>query len=54
VPSIPTHTGGGVHSVADAAAQHPAPRVREAGLEFLRELAAEGDPFARDLLAGVT
>ena len=37
--------------VADAAARHADPRVREAGLRFLRELAAEGDPFARDLLA---
>jgi len=38
--------------VADAAARHADPRVREAGMKFLRELAAEGDPFARDLLAG--
>lgn len=36
--------------VADAAARHPDPKVRETGLNFLRELAAEGDPFARDLL----
>ena len=36
--------------VADAAARHADPCVREAGLRFLRELAAEGDPFARDLL----
>lgn len=36
--------------VADSAARHADPRVREAGLGFLRELAAEGDPFARDLL----
>lgn len=36
--------------VADAAARHADPQVREAGLKFLRELAAEGDPFARDLL----
>ncbi len=37
--------------VAAAAAGHPDPVVREAGLGFLRELAEEGDPFARDLLA---
>jgi len=36
--------------VADAAARHADPQVRETGLKFLRELAAEGDPFARDLL----
>jgi len=36
--------------VAEAAARHADPQVREAGMEFLRELAAEGDPFARDLL----
>ena len=28
--------------------------VREAGLRFLHELATEGDPFARDLLAKLT
>lgn len=39
--------------VADAAARHAEPQVREADLGFLRELAAEGDPFARDLLAGL-
>jgi hypothetical protein len=38
--------------VADAAARHSDPRVRETGMKFLRELAAEGDPFARDLLEG--
>ena len=38
--------------VAATAARHADPRVREAGMKFLRELAAEGDPFARDLLAG--
>lgn len=37
--------------VAAAAAAHSDPEVREAGLKFLRELADEGDPFARDLLA---
>ncbi len=36
--------------VAEAAALHPAHEVRAAGLAFLRELATEGDPFARDLL----
>jgi hypothetical protein len=36
--------------VARAAAAHADPRVREAGITFLRELAAEGDPFARDFL----
>lgn len=38
--------------VADAAARHADPQVRETGMKFLRELAAEGDPFARDLLEG--
>jgi hypothetical protein len=38
--------------VAAAAARHADPRVREAGMKFLQELAAEGDPFARDLLEG--
>jgi len=37
--------------VAAAAAAHSDPEVREAGLQFLRDLADEGDPFARDLLA---
>ena len=37
--------------VAEAAARQADPQVREAGLKFLRESAAEGDPFARDLLA---
>ena len=37
--------------VAEAAARHAGPQVREAGLKFLRESAAAGDPFARDLLA---
>lgn len=36
--------------VAEAAAKHSDPQVREAGMGFLRELAAAGDPFARDLL----
>lgn len=36
--------------IAAAAAGHSDPVVREAGLNFLRELADEGDPFARDLL----
>jgi hypothetical protein len=39
--------------VADAAARHADPQVRAAGLRFLRELAVEGDPFARDLLEGL-
>jgi len=38
--------------VADAAARHADPQVRETGMRFLRELADEGDPFARDLLEG--
>ncbi len=38
--------------VAEAAARHADRQVREAGLQFLRELADAGDPFARDLLAG--
>ena len=37
--------------VAEAAARHADPQVRETGLKFLRESAAEGDPFSRDLLA---
>lgn len=36
--------------VAEAAARHTDPQVRDAGMEFLRELADAGDPFARDLL----
>lgn len=36
--------------VAEAATRHSDSRVREAGLQFLRELANAGDPFARDLL----
>ncbi len=36
--------------VAEAAARHADLRVREAGRKFLKELAADGDPFARDLL----
>jgi hypothetical protein len=40
--------------VADAAVRHADPRAREAGLRFLHELATEGDPFARDLLAKLT
>jgi hypothetical protein len=37
--------------VAAAAAAHPDPTVQALGIAFLRELADEGDPFARDLLA---
>ncbi len=36
--------------VAEAAMQHAAEPVRRLGLEFLQELAADGDPFARDIL----
>lgn len=36
--------------VAAAALKHPASKVREAGLSYLRELAEAGDPFAVDLL----
>ena len=36
--------------VAEAAARHAIPAVRELGLRYLRELAADGDPFAVDLL----
>lgn len=36
--------------VAEAAARHPAESVRAQGMEYLRELAEAGDPFARDLL----
>ncbi len=40
--------------VADAAAHHDDPIVRETGVRFLRELADEGDPFARDFLLKVS
>jgi len=36
--------------VAEAAASHPDERVQALGMRFLRELADDGDPFARDLL----
>lgn len=36
--------------VAQAALGHPEQPVRELGLRFLKELAEEGDPFARDIL----
>ena len=36
--------------VAEAAARHALPEVRVLGLRYLRELAADGDPFAVDLL----
>jgi len=36
--------------VAEAALAHSSPLVREQALSFLRELAAEGDPFAADIL----
>ncbi len=36
--------------VAEAGAHHAAESVRAKSVEFLRELAAEGDPFARDIL----
>jgi len=39
--------------VAEIAARHSHPRVRETGIGFLRELSAEGDPFARDHLAAL-
>jgi hypothetical protein len=35
-----------------AAMENPDPEIREMALGFLRELAAEGDPFSRDLLEG--
>lgn len=37
-------------NLAAAAARHPDASVREMGLRYLKELAAEGDPFAEDLL----
>lgn len=36
--------------VAEAALAHPSETVRQRALSFLRELAAEGDPFAVDIL----
>jgi hypothetical protein len=36
--------------VAEAALSHPSVAVRELGLRFLHELAAEGNPFAADIL----
>jgi hypothetical protein len=37
-------------NVAAAACGHPDPGVRDTALRYLKELAAEGDPFAADLL----
>ncbi|MGI8436214.1 MAG: hypothetical protein ACR2NX_04835 [Chthoniobacterales bacterium] len=39
--------------VAEAAALHPADEVRAQGVAFLRELATEGDPYARDALTNI-
>lgn len=36
--------------VAECAADHTAPEVRDMGLRFLEELSAEGDPFAAEIL----
>ena len=36
--------------VAEAALAHPSETVRQRAMTFLRELAAEGDPFAADIL----
>lgn len=36
--------------VAEAALAHPSETVRQRAMSFLRELAAEGDPFAADIL----
>jgi hypothetical protein len=36
--------------VAEAGLQHPEESVRHLSLGYLKELAAEGDPFARDIL----
>ncbi|MES2922880.1 MAG: hypothetical protein V4819_15100 [Verrucomicrobiota bacterium] len=36
--------------VAEAGLHHPAESVRHLSLGYLKELAAEGDPFARDIL----
>ena len=36
--------------VAEAALAHPSETVRQRAMSFLRELAAEGDPFAVDIL----
>ena len=37
-------------NLAAAAARHADASMREIGLRYLKELAAEGDPFAEDLL----
>jgi hypothetical protein len=39
--------------VAEAAVAHPSEAVRALGLRYLRELAADGDPFAADILRGL-
>lgn len=37
--------------VAEAGLHHPEESVRQLSLGYLKELAEEGDPFARDILA---
>jgi hypothetical protein len=39
--------------VAELALQHPGAKVRAMALQFLREMADEGNPYARDILAGL-
>lgn len=36
--------------VAETAMDHPAESVRDVAVQFLREMASEGNPFARDIL----
>ncbi len=38
-------------SVAELALQHLGPKVRAMTLQFLREMADDGNPYARDILA---
>ncbi len=40
--------------VAEAALAHPSKSVRELGHRYLRELAADGDPFAADILKNLS
>jgi hypothetical protein len=40
--------------VAEAALAHPSKSVQELGHRYLRELAADGDPFAADILKNLS
>ncbi len=40
-------------SVAELALQHPGPKVRAMALQFLREMADDGNPYARNILVAL-